>query len=163
MKRLILMRHAKSDRNNPALDDHACPLNGRGRASARLLGDWLRHRCYIPDQAFVSDAARARETFARLGLPCDTAFLPELYLAEPEEMLRTLRRATGACLLMVGHNPGIGWFAQGLVTDPPPHPRFFDYPTGATLVADFDLPDWEAVGLGCGRAIDFIVPRDLTG
>lgn len=163
MKRLILMRHAKSSWNDPALDDHARPLNGRGRASARLLGDWLRHRHYLPDQALVSDAARTRETFARLNLPCDTAFLPSLYLADPQEMLRVLRRATGNCVLMIGHNPGIGWFAQTLVADPPPHPRFYDYPTGATLVAEFDVQSWDEVGTGTGRSVDFIVPRELTG
>lgn len=163
MKRLILMRHAKSSWDNPALDDHARPLNGRGRVSARVLGDWLRARGYIPDQALSSDATRTRETFARLKIPCDTEFLGALYHAGPEEMLHVLRQAGGDTVLMIGHNPGIGWFAQTLVAEPPPHPRFFDYPTCATLVADFDVESWDEIGTGTGKPVDFIVPRELTG
>ncbi|MBZ0123364.1 MAG: histidine phosphatase family protein, partial [Roseovarius sp.] len=67
----------------------------------------------------------------------------------------------GETVLMIGHNPGIGWLAQTLVADPPPHPRFFDYPTGATLVAGFDVADW--ADAGTGRTVEFIVPRELTG
>lgn len=161
MKRLILMRHAKSDWSDPRLDDRARPLNGRGRSSARMLGDWLRAHDLLPDAALVSDAARARETFARLKLVCDARFLSDLYGAGPDTMLRCLRRAQGETVLMIGHNPGIGWLAQTLVADPPPHPRFFDYPTGATLVAGFDIADWAEAGTG--RTVEFIVPRELTG
>ncbi|MBZ0124027.1 MAG: histidine phosphatase family protein [Roseovarius sp.] len=163
MKRLILMRHAKSGWDDPTLDDHDRPLNGRGRSSARMLGDWLRAHDLLPDVALVSDAARTRETFERLKLDCAARLLPALYEAGPEQMLAILHRAQGETVLMIGHNPGIGWLAQNLVADAPPHPRFFDYPTGATLVAEFDVVDWSGVGTGKGRAIEFIIPRELTG
>ena len=163
MKRLILMRHAKSSWDDPAVEDHDRPLNGRGRVSARVLGDWLRDRGYLPDLVLSSSAARTRETYAGLKIMCDARFLPELFHAEPETMLHTLRRADGDTVLMLGHNPGIGWFAQSLVSVPPPHPRFYDYPTCATLVADFDVGSWDELGTGTGTAVDFIIPRELTG
>lgn len=163
MKRLILMRHAKSRWDSPGIEDHARPLNGRGRSSARLMGNWLRAHDFLPDQALVSDARRTRETFAGLGIACDTAFLPALYLAGQEQMLRILRQATGEVVLMLGHNPGIGWLAQDLVAAPPPHPRFYDYPTCATLVADFDIDSWDALASGSGQVVSFVVPRELTG
>lgn len=163
MKRLILMRHAKSSWATPGQDDHARPLNGRGKVSARVLGEWLKHNGYMPDQTLSSDSVRTRETFARLKIVCDAEFLPNLYHAGPEDMLRVLRRAKGDSVLMLGHNPGIGWFAQTLVSVPPPHPRFFDYPTCATLVAEFDIDAWEEVGTGSGKAVDFVIPRELTG
>ena len=78
-------------------------------------------------------------------------------------MLKALRQATGDTVLMLGHNPGISWFAQQLVKVPPPHPRFFDYPTCATLVAEFGVESWNEVGTGTGQALDFIIPRELTG
>ena len=86
MKKLILMRHAKSSWDNPALDDHARPWNGRGRVSADAMGDWLRNRKYTPDQALVSDSARTRETFLRLGFICDTSFESALYHASAQGM-----------------------------------------------------------------------------
>ncbi len=161
-KTLILMRHAKSSWDDPSADDHARVLNGRGRVSADALGDWLRARHYLPDQAIISDAARTRETFARLGLLCDTQFEAALYHASPPAMLRLLKAATGERVLMVGHNPGIAELAEILVKAPPDHSRFFDYPTGATAVIGFECDDWSRLASGTGQILDFVIPRDIT-
>lgn len=163
MKRLILMRHAKSSWDDPTMSDHERPLNGRGRVSARVVGEWLKAKKYVPDQVLSSSATRTRETFARLGLLADTQFTDSLYHAEPDVMLKVLRRATGECVLMLGHNPGISWFAQSILSVAPPHGRFYDYPTCATLVAEFGVESWNEIGTGTGKAIDFIIPRELTG
>jgi len=163
MKRLILMRHAKSSWDDASLDDHDRPLNGRGRVSANVLGDWLRAKAYLPDQTLSSSSARTRETFARLGIYCDARFLDALYHAGPDDMLRELRLATGKSVLMLGHNPAIGWLASRLVTSPPDHPRFGDYPTGATLIADFPSDRWQGLAPGTGSVRDFVIPRELTG
>ena len=57
---LILVRHAKSSWDTPALSDHDRPLNKRGRASARAIGDWLRKENLLPDQILTSTAQRRR-------------------------------------------------------------------------------------------------------
>lgn len=163
MKRLILMRHAKSSWDDPLVEDHDRPLNGRGRVSARVVGDWLKANKYVPDQVLSSTALRTRETFSRLGFVCDTEFWKALYHAEPGVMMEVLRQARGETVLMLGHNPGIAWFAQNLLQVPPPHARFFDYPTCATLIAEFDVSEWSEIGGGGGTAVDFIIPRELTG
>jgi len=162
-RHLILMRHAKSSWDAPALDDHDRPLNRRGRRAAKALGGWMRERGWMPDEVLCSTAARTRETLARLALPGDIGvqYRSALYLANPEAMLETLRSATGACVLVLGHNPGIAEFAGRLLAAPPPHGRFDDYPTGATLVAEFLLTRWEQAGWGQARAADFVVPREL--
>lgn len=162
-RRLILMRHAKSSWDDPRLEDHARSLNGRGKVSARVLGDWLRDRNYLPDQVLSSSATRTRETFSGLKIVCDAAFTDRLYHAGPDQMLQVLRGADRRTVLMLGHNPGIAWFAQNLVAAPPPHPRFDDFPTCATLVVDFEIDDWQDLRPGTGRVIDFIIPRELTG
>jgi phosphohistidine phosphatase len=161
MKRLILMRHAKSSWDHPGLSDHDRPLNARGKRSAKALGDWLRQRNFVPDQILSSSSTRTRETFARLGLTGDVQWLDRLYHADPDDILRVLRHATGQTVLLLGHNPGIAEFAQDIVEEAPNHSRFDDYPTGATLVAEFDIDDWSLLEMGTGRALDFIVPRDL--
>lgn len=162
--RLILMRHAKSDWDDPLMPDHARPLNPRGRASAAAMGGWLAQHALHPDLALVSDAQRTQETCARLGLDLTPDLLPELYHAGPARMMDVLQGAgTAATVLMLGHNPGIADFAGRLLAAAPHHPRFFDYPTCATLVAEFDAPDWGAVRFGSGRAIDFAIPREVMG
>ena len=77
-------------------------------------------------------------------------------------MLARLRAASGDRILMIGHNPGIAEFAARLLSASPDHDRFDDYPTGATLVADFAIDDWSALSEGTGRAAAFIIPRSLT-
>lgn len=162
--RLILMRHAKSGWDDPLLPDHDRPLTPRGVQAATRMGVWLADEGYLPDEALISSALRTRETWAGVAaaLPdCPAAEVPALYHASPEIILRVLRTARGAALLLLGHNPGIAEAARLLLSHAPAHTRFADYPTGAMLIADFDLPDWTALRFGTGRAVDFTVPRDL--
>ena len=166
MRRLILMRHAKSAWNNPGIGDHDRPLNGRGKRAAQGLGDWLRTQGFLPDQILCSSAARTRETLARLALPdtIPTTLTRDLYLAEASEMLAILRQATGDCVLMLGHNGGIADTAWRLVGDAPPkHDRFSDFPTGATLVCDFDVTTWADLATRTARTQAFVTPHDLVG
>jgi len=155
------MRHAKSDWSYD-LDDHERPLNKRGRQSAYALRDWLGLNDYIPDQVLCSSAERTKETLFRLDIKTETTYLRELYLADAANILAVLKKATGESVLLVAHNPGIAWFAEQIVTQAPDHVRFADYPTGATLVVDFEIDDWEDIRPGSGATIDFAVPRDLT-
>ncbi|MBT9382751.1 histidine phosphatase family protein [Pseudooceanicola sp. CBS1P-1] len=165
MKRLILMRHAKSSWSNPALSDALRPLNRRGREAAQVLGRWLHLSGQQIDQALVSSATRTRETYAELGLMANPVFVNALYEATVATMLDVLHKADpkAACVLMIGHNPGIGSFAEKLLRLPPPHGRFFDYPTGATLICDFDIETWAELRLGTGSVAGFTVPRELMG
>lgn len=160
-QRLILMRHAKSSWKITS-DDHARLLNDRGRESAEALGHWLRERGYLPDLILCSSAARTRETLERTGIEAETAFLRSLYLAPASAMLSALREHGRGTVMMLGHNFGIGELAGEIVADAPDHPRFADYPTGATLICDLPVNDWADAVSRSAHVVDFIVPRDLT-
>jgi phosphohistidine phosphatase len=164
VKRLILMRHAKSDWSGGVASDFDRPLNPRGRRAAAALGQWLRDNDLLPDQVLCSAAMRTKETCVRLALPQETEvhFLKGLYLAEADKILNTLKTATRPTVLMIGHNPGIGEMAEDLCADAPDHPQFRQYPTGATLVAEFDVETWAEADWGKANARHFIVPRALT-
>ncbi|MCP3969854.1 MAG: histidine phosphatase family protein [Rhodobacteraceae bacterium] len=165
--RLILTRHAKSSWDSPAPDDHARPLNGRGRRSASAIGGWLNDSNYTPDLVLSSDSARTRETWALIEATLDQApdqvvWLKELYHAPAQTMLEVLKAAgTAASVMMLGHNPGIGGFANMLAARPPRHARYRDYPTAATAIMQFDAARWRDVDWGMGSVVDFTVPRDL--
>ncbi len=161
--RVILIRHAKSNWDDPFQDDHARVLNKRGRDAARAIGTWLQAKGYEPTRVLVSDAARAVET-AELILPClnddpHVDYLPALYHASPDTILDLLQRRTEDCVAVVAHNPGIGMLARALTIKAPDHRRFDDYPTCATTVIDFA----GSVSVGTGTPVDFTVPRDLIG
>lgn len=154
------MRHAKSDWSGGG-DDFDRPLNPRGQRNAVALGDWMRRAQLAPDEVLCSAAARTRQTCALLALnqPCESE--RGLYLASENTLFDHLQTATGTTVLMIAHNPGIAAFAACLVATRPDHPRFRDYPTGATLVADFDIVSWADLQAHSGRVQAFVIPRDL--
>jgi len=160
---LILMRHAKSDWNDPLASDHDRVLNERGRASAPAMGRWLAAKDALPDQVLVSSAARTRETLARLGLPETlTKVLPGLYLAQPERIIALIRaEASGRRVLVLGHNSGISEAAAALVATRPKHRGFLEFPTCATLISDVSAPRWSALGEGMLTPCHFAVPREV--
>ncbi|MCF6233451.1 MAG: histidine phosphatase family protein [Rhodobacteraceae bacterium] len=158
---LILTRHAKSSWNTPGLADHDRPLNQRGVKSAQAIGEWLHRGGWAPDQTLSSSSRRTRETFKGLKLPGRVAFTDALYHANADQMRQVLASGHGRTILMLGHNPGIGEFAGRLLSTPPDHLRFDDYPTCATLIVTFDIGDWSRVEWGTGRVIDFVIPREV--
>lgn len=163
MKRLILMRHAKSSWSDPAASDHERMLNKRGQKNARSVGDWLRSHNLRPDHILCSDAERTRETLSRLNLgDIETTYSHGLYLAEPDVMFDALQAQSNDCILMVAHNPGCAMLAETLLDQAPQHPDFGNFPSGATLVVDFSISDWRDLRHDSGRAVQFTVPRDLT-
>lgn len=169
--RLILTRHAKSDWSGGAQSDFDRPLNARGQAEARALGEWLRSRGYLPGKIIASAARRTVET-AELLAPLLDVTEPldrreALYQADDDTFLAALQGETISdggpqTMLVVGHNPTIAHVARSLLHDHPRHPRFVDYPTGASAVIDFALPQWAEIGPGTGALRDFTVPDDLT-
>jgi phosphohistidine phosphatase len=166
MKRLILTRHAKSSWDDPLTPDHDRPLNDRGKAAAADLGQWLASRDYVPEEVLCSDSLRTRKTFSGIAPALPGApvleLKPALYHAGPDVMMAVLRHAKADTVMMIGHNPGIAEFAARLVAHPPHSSDFARYPTGATLVVDFDVQDWGQVAFGTGVAVDFIVPSEIA-
>jgi len=162
---LILMRHAKSAWDDPALDDFDRPLNGRGRASAPVIGRWLSERGHLPDEVVVSGARRTVETWSRMAgnLPATATMRsdPVLYHASPETMLGLMKGAASPTTMFIGHNPGLAEFAGRLARAPYPHDRFVDFPTGAVAVMNFDAASWGRVDWGTAEVVDFAVPREL--
>ncbi len=162
-RRLILTRHAKSAWDDPLLDDHERPLNGRGRRAALELGEWLASRGYEPDEVLCSTAQRTRETWTKIAasplevIP-EVHYISALYHASPDILLKQLRKAKGDCVMMLAHNPGIAEFASMLPARVPSDPDFRRYPTAATLVVDFDTAEWADVKPGSASVLDFFIP-----
>lgn len=113
MKKLIIIRHAKSSWNDPYLDDHQRPLAGRGLRDSPRMGQRLKRKNIFPDNIISSDAMRAKATALiiaeQLHFPKDKIeFTRKLYHASAYSILELLRN-TGAdtkTLFIFGHNPG---------------------------------------------------------
>lgn len=110
-RRLIVLRHAKSDWDSEAKGDHARPLDDRGRRSAPRIAERLRTMGWVPQVVISSDAARTRETWAcmqpALGAPA-VSFTRTLYLMGIDEIRAALREQAPEVdtVMVLGHNPG---------------------------------------------------------
>lgn len=168
MRRLILLRHAKSDRPS-GVRDLDRPLNPRGRRAAPAVGGRIAEEGLRPDLALVSPSLRTRETWAAvkdlLGAPREET-VPEIYEADAEDILKAIRSAPdeAGTLMVVGHNPGIGDLAAMLAGEGPEGLRVLlatQFPTAAFAVIAFEAPSWAAIAPGRGRLEHFVRPRDI--
>jgi phosphohistidine phosphatase len=113
MKTLLLMRHAKSSRDDPSLADHDRPLNSRGFSDAPKMGERLLQAGLVPARILSSAAVRASQTAAAVarasGYTGSVEHLESLYSADREAYLEALRGLPDDAdpVLVVGHNPEI--------------------------------------------------------
>jgi phosphohistidine phosphatase len=120
MRRLLLLRHAKSSWDTPGLADLERPLAPRGRRTAPLVAQLMAKRRWVPDLVLCSQAERVRETWGLmaplLGEKIPTKTLRTIYPGAPSRLLMTLRRAPDQAktVLLIGHNPGLGALATSL-------------------------------------------------
>jgi phosphohistidine phosphatase len=167
MRRLLLLRHAKTERAEPGERDRDRRLTARGRADAPVIGAYMvRHRLG-PNVALVSPVKRAEETWALVA----DAFKKSPRVVREEriynagaatlmELIRAVRDAT--TLLVVGHNPGLHDLAVQLIAsgDVDARERVKEkLPTCGLVVVEFPLDAWSQLHANTGRLERFISPR----
>jgi len=165
MKRLTLIRHAKSSWANGGLEDHARPLNDRGFRNATEMGRRLAAREVYPDLLVSSSALRALST-ARiiaeaLGRdPGSVQCEKRLYLASVAEMLDVLADVPGEVdhAMLFWHNPGITEAVEILFGLP-----LSNVPTCGVISADFDLDVWSRIGETQGTEVLYDYPKKPEG
>ena len=170
MRRLMLLRHAKSDWTAPAGRDHERPLNARGREAAPKMGAYMARHALVPDLVIASPAVRVSETL-NLVLPAfdkQPKILNDkrLYEAEGDALLGVIKETprTAHCVLMVGHNPGLAELAALLMAsgDVETRQRLIEkFPTTGLAVIDFPFDDWGKLHPKAGRLDRFVIPRAL--
>jgi phosphohistidine phosphatase len=170
MRRLFLLRHAKSSWSEPGASDHDRPLNRRGQEAAPKIGAYLNRHKLIPESVLCSTARRARETWDLVGAEVPSAppalHVERLYNATSRAILDVIRHAEPGAksVLVVGHNPGLHDVATLLVAsgDLDDRERLREkLPTGGLVVVDFAIPDWSKLHARSGRLERFVVPRML--
>ncbi|HLK75030.1 MAG TPA: histidine phosphatase family protein, partial [Streptosporangiaceae bacterium] len=121
-RRLILLRHAKSDW--PDVPDRDRPLAKRGRRDAPRIGRWLREQGYRPDVVVVSAATRTRQTWdlvaPELGGSPAVHFEPRAYAASALSLLYLVQELPDRyrTALLIAHNPGLSDLATSLAAPP---------------------------------------------
>jgi phosphohistidine phosphatase len=170
MRRLMLLRHAKSDWSTPGQRDHDRPLSARGREAAPKMGTYMVRHALIPDLIVASTAKRVVETLELILSAFDetpkTTSDGAIYDAAPNALLDVIKATPRAVhsLLMVGHNPGFAELAALLIASGEVEARqrlLEKFPTAGLAVIDFALDDWSKLHPRAGRLDRFVVPRAL--
>jgi phosphohistidine phosphatase len=171
MRRLILVRHAKSSREDPSLADHERPLADRGITDARRAGKYLAEHLAPVDEVLCSTAARARETWALMGSalpePPPVRFVRSLYLPTVSAIGAALRKARddSKTMLLVGHDPSLEAFVRT-------HASSLSGSVGERLAQGIPTASLLVMELALGRFADFsrqrgqvtllVTPDELT-
>jgi phosphohistidine phosphatase len=170
MKQLLLLRHAKSSWDDPALADFDRPLAPRGLKAAPRMGRELAKRDWLPNLALVSPALRTRETWrlvsAELPARVPVEFAEGLFEATAGDILAEVQQAmaSAGCVLVLGHNPGLEDLARRLAgprSDAAALRKLEEkFPTGALARFVVD-DDWADLAFGTARLTHCIRPKDL--
>ncbi len=167
MKRLGLLRHAKSDWDDMSLRDFDRGLNARGRKGAALMGEHIKQQGGKWDIVLASPAERVKRTLEASGLDLPARFEETAYLADATTLIRLLSTCDddAEAVLLMGHNPGLQELALDLVAPENENDLFNavmqKYPTAAFAVLELDIARWADLAEHCGKLVHFARPRDL--
>jgi phosphohistidine phosphatase len=174
MRRLMLLRHSKTENDAPSGRDQDRRLDNRGRSDAAEIGGWIARHPPFPGLVLVSPAIRAHQTWEiaweaikDLVPEPQVELVPDLYGADPAQLLQTIRDASSADpkrLMLIGHNPGMHELALALAGsgDGAARKALADnLPTSGLAVFDFEIDDWADVAFRRGRLVLFVSPKLL--
>jgi phosphohistidine phosphatase len=168
--RLMLLRHAKTERAAPGERDRDRKLTARGRSDAPAIGAYMARHDLVPDLVLVSPARRAQETWTliatALGKAPRVVNDDRIYDASTGGLIALIAETQAArSMLIVGHNPGLHDAAARLVSagEAAARERLTEaLPTAGLVVIELASDDWSRVYRHGGRLELFITPRLLA-
>ena len=164
MKTLYLIRHAKSDWNNPLLSDFDRPLNKRGKKDAPFMGNVLAKAHIHPDLIVSSPAIRAQmtaiEIAKKIGYDRDSILYNEtLYAASSDEIQRVLKSVSSShkTVFLIGHNPGLTEFAEYISGH-----SIENISTCGIVCVKLKEDDWSSITENSAQFVSFDYPKKHT-
>ncbi|NOR26483.1 MAG: histidine phosphatase family protein [Desulforhopalus sp.] len=165
MKRLYLIRHAKSSWSHPDLDDFDRPLNKRGKVDCPEMAARLDRAGIRPDLIVASSAKRAKKTAISMAKGTgynkkNIDYYDELYLGSLSyhlQLIDELLRKVDV-LFLVGHNYTMTELGEHLTGS-----YLGNVPTCGIVGVEYPEPDGFTSGAGAGRLLFFDFPKNQTG
>lgn len=162
MKKLLLLRHAKSSWEDTSLPDFERPLNERGMRAAPLIGKFMRAQKIRPDLVICSPAKRARETLALVleaaGIETELRYDERIYEATVTRLVEVVSQIEDDKqeVLLVGHNPGFENLLESLTG------QTERMPTAALARIVLNSDNWDEVLAKRGRLEWLIKAKELA-
>lgn len=162
MKRVALIRHAKSSWDHPLLTDFDRPLNGRGQKDAPQMALVLEKYAVSGGKWISSPAKRALTTAhlmcKALGKPIEQVYADNrLYHAWTDTLLTLIHEQESGLetLLLFAHNPGLTEMANRIAPV-----RLDNLPTCGIFIVQFATRDWSTIQYGTGEFIALDYPKN---
>lgn len=162
MKKLLLLRHAKSSWADASLPDFERPLNERGRRAAPLIGKFMRAQKIQPDLIICSPAKRARETIALVleaaGIKPELRYDERIYEATVPRLVEIISQIADDKreVLLVGHNPGFENLLESLTG------QTERMPTAALARIILNSENWNEAAAQGGRLERLVKAKELA-
>ena len=149
-RHIVVIRHAKSNWDDPSLEDHDRPLAKRGRKALPPLREHLEGLELHPDLVRCSSALRTRQTLdgirPALGGNARIEVDSALYGASAQQLLTELRRLDDRVntVFLIGHNPGAAELVELLADSGKRKAAIDSFPTAAVAVLSMAGP-WSSL------------------
>lgn len=160
MKKLVIIRHAKSSWEEQFLNDHDRPLAERGIKDAPKMAKKLKKEKIFPDAIISSDAERAKATALVTAEQLDFStkkidFKNSLYHSSAIQLLTEIKKTDDdvKTLFLVGHNPGLNdliWKLGGEIDN---------LPTSGQFGFKFDVKSWDEISIKNAKFWFFDFPK----
>jgi phosphohistidine phosphatase len=160
MKKLLLLRHAKSSWKDSGRDFDR-PLNKRGSKDAELIGKFIRTEKIHPDLIISSAAERARQTAELVvktsGLKVELRFDERIYEASVPRLLEVIAQIedTADTAMLIGHNPGFAELLQSLTGEAR------DVSTATLACIELNVEKWSRGRAAAGNLKWLTSPKEL--
>lgn len=161
MKKLVIIRHAKSEVNVAFSDDFDRDLNERGLEDALFTGRYLKEKNFSPDLIISSPALRAIKTANIIAeeVKYKKAISPNHYIYEAyvdtlQDIVSFIHDDNNTVFL-IGHNPGVSALAYMLCD------LKESIPTCSTVEIDFDTNSWLTVSKENATLISYKFPKKI--
>ncbi len=164
MKKLYLIRHAKSSWKEVGVPDFKRKLNKRGKKDASIMGEVLKKKGIIPDIIISSPANRTKKTSyiiaENIGIKKENIIFKEsIYESNIEELLNLIKNLDNSLnsIFLIGHNPSLNILAEYLTNS-----YINNIPTCGILAVNLEINLWNKISKACGKIEFFDYPKNYN-
>ena len=160
MRRLLLIRHAKSSHKFDDLDDHERPLNKRGESDSITVARFIAEQSEPLDVIYSSTAIRALDFAQVISDLATITLVPDLsfYTFDPDELIEILKSLPDTVYeaAIVLHNPAITQVVNRLTNE-----KIKNIPTAGVAAINCPIEQWSDLLEAQAELDYFVSPKTL--
>lgn len=161
MKKIMIMRHGKSDWSDGSIRDFDRPLNKRGKLAASVMGKEIKRINLVPDLILSSPALRAKMTaelfVENSGFNNKIIWNKSFYFGYTEEIIQAIKDVDEKYenIMIFGHNPTWSYITERLSGE------YCSMKTADLAVLEYN-DKWKDLKNNSCKLVNYISPKELV-